>query len=183
MTFTLQLHPTRGIVIRDVLSGKEEACFSYDDIHSFQANHSIFWFTTCACGSSSAALYFFLVCSGETACLSLLMELKQCMLLHPKQSCESTLLPSEDHVTTVSVDRHWRCNFPRRLDPLKLGMRLSEACSHCAQEFQTSCASLGALGTQPYWMAMYQWTSSRNTHQRVLILACIVQQKTCVYPQ
>ena len=126
MTFTLQLHPTRGIVIVDVLSGKEEACFSYDNIHSFQAYHSIFWFATCACGSSSAALYFFLICSGETACLSLLMELKRCMLLHPKQSCESTLLPSEDHVATVSVDRHSRCIFPRHLDPLKLGMRLSE---------------------------------------------------------
>ena len=44
----------------------------------------------------------------------------------PKESCESTLLPSEDHVATVSVDRHWRCIFPRHLDPLKLGMRLSE---------------------------------------------------------
>ena len=125
-TFTLQLHPTRGIVIVDVLSGKEEAHVSYDDIHSFQAYHSLFWFTTCACGTSSAALYFFLVGSGETACLTLLKELKQCMLLHSKQSHESTLLPSKGHVATVSVDRHWRCIFPRHLDPLKIGKRLSE---------------------------------------------------------
>ena len=109
-----------------MLSGQEEARFSYDDIHSFQANHSIFLFTTCACGSSSAALYFFLVTSGETACLTLIKELKQCLLLHSKQSHRSTLLPSKGHVATVSVDQHWCCIFPRHLNPLKMGKRLSE---------------------------------------------------------
>ena len=125
-TFTLQLHPTRGIVIVNVQCG-EERRFSYDNIHSFQAYHSLFWFTTCACGTSSAALLVFLVSSGETACLTLLKELRQCMLLHSKQSHKSTLLPSKGHVATVYVDRHWHCIFPRHLDPLKIGKRLSES--------------------------------------------------------
>ena len=49
------------------------------------------------------------------------------MLLHSKQSHKSTLLPSKGHVATVYVDRHWHCTFPRHLDPLKIGKRLSES--------------------------------------------------------
>lgn len=127
-TLTLQLHPLNGIIIKDVLSGKEKVRLSYDDIHSFEANHCLFWITTCVCGSVPASLHFFLVTTGETACLTLLKELKQCIMLYSKQSCQSTLLPSEvqaSHVATVSVDRHAHCVFPRHLDPLKIGRKLS----------------------------------------------------------
>ena len=94
MTFSLQLHPLHGIVIRDVQSGKEKARISYSDIHSFEANRSLFWITTCECGSAPTSLHFFLVCSGETACLTLMKELRQAVLLYSKPSSQSTLHPT-----------------------------------------------------------------------------------------
>lgn len=131
MSFTLQLHP-QGIVIRDVQSGREKARLSYNDIHSFEADRCLFWITTCACGSVPASLHFFLVGAGDTACLTLLKELQQAVLLYSKQASQSTLLPiasgsdpQAQNVATVTVDQHLNCVFPRHLDPLKICRQLS----------------------------------------------------------
>lgn len=126
-TCALELHDRR-IVIRDVLSGKVMSYLNYSNMHSFEANHCLFWITTCRCTSVPASLHYFVVTTGETAALLLLQDLKDSVLLSCKPH-QATLFPIEAkarHVATVAVDNHEKCDFPQNLSPLKVGRKLSE---------------------------------------------------------
>ena len=124
---TLELYPC-CIVIRDVLSDKVTSCLDYGSIHSFQANHSLFWIATCACSSAPASLHVFTVTAGETATLALLQELKDTMVVFG-YSDQAALLPPDaraPRIATVTVNSHAKCAFPRCLSPLRVGRLLCE---------------------------------------------------------